>query len=155
MPTIAYLLFPILELFNKEVVAFRDFGNFTVHSSLEMDIILPRLIDFSCESVLLPNHLVEMSHADFGHDWLLLATLEDRSDTGVASGFLTDMVDNVHDSVLIPPFWVLDILNLSTHHLSSERRSKVHTIIGPEGCNFPSGYASRRKRGGPVNATVA
>jgi len=28
-------------------------------------------------------------------------------------------------------------------------------MIGPEGCNFPSGYASRRNRGGPVNATVA
>jgi len=33
--------------------------------------------------------------------------------------------------------------------------NEKHTIIGPEGCNFPSGYASRRKRGGPVNATVA
>jgi hypothetical protein len=28
-------------------------------------------------------------------------------------------------------------------------------MIGPEGCNFPSGYASRRKRGGPLKATVA
>ena len=149
------MLFPVLEFFDQVVVAFSDFGDFTVHAGFEMNVILPCFTDFSCECVLFPDHFVEMSHADFGHDGLFLVALEDCGHAGITTHFLANMIDDVQDSVLIPPFRILDTFNLSAHHLKSELTVKGNTMMGPEGWSFPSGYASRRKRGGPVNATVA
>jgi hypothetical protein len=148
-------LFPILQFFDEIVVAFRDFSDFAVHTGLEMDVILPCFTDFSCKCILFPDHFVEVSHADFGHDGLFLVALEDCGYTGVATDLLTNVIDNVQDRVLIPPFGILNTFDLSAHHLQSEWTKKVDTMIGPEGWSLPSGYASRRKRGGPVNATVA
>jgi len=71
------LLLPVFELFDEEVVAFGDLGNFAIGAGLEVDIILPSFVDFACERVLLPDHFVEMPHADLSHDGLLLAAFED------------------------------------------------------------------------------
>ena len=71
------LLLPVFELFDEEVVAFGDFGNFAIGAGLEIDVILPSFVDFACERVLLPDHFVEMPHADLSHDGLFLAAFED------------------------------------------------------------------------------
>jgi|SRR5579859_6131350 len=134
-----YLLFPVLEFFDEEVVTFCDLGDFTIHTSLEMNVILPCFIDFPCECVLLANHLVQVSHTDFGHDGLFLVSLEDGCHASVAAGFFADVVDDVHDGILIPPFWVLDTLDLSTHDLMLEWNGRGSTMIGPEGWSLPSG----------------
>jgi hypothetical protein len=110
-------LFPVFEFLDEEVVAFGNFGDFAVGAGLEIDVILPGFVDFAGKSVFLPDHFVEMAHTDFGHDGLFLAALEDGGHTRVAAGFVADMVDDVHDSILIPPFWVLNALNLSAHNL--------------------------------------
>jgi hypothetical protein len=78
---------------------------------------LPGFVDFAGESVLLPDHFVEMAHADLRHDGLFLAALEDGGHSGVAASFVADVVDDVHHRILVPPFGVLNALNFSAHNL--------------------------------------
>lgn len=118
------MLFPVLEFFDEVVVAFSDFGDFTVHTGFEMNIILPCFTDFSCECVLFPDHFVEMPHTDFGHDGLFLVALEDCGHAGIATHFLANMIDDVQDGILIPPFRILDTFDLATHHLILELTMK-------------------------------
>ena len=84
-----------------------------------MNVILPRFTDFPCKCVLLPDHFVKVPHADFGHDGLFLVTLEDCRHAVIATHFFANMIDNIQDSILIPPFRILDTFNLSAHHLKS------------------------------------
>jgi hypothetical protein len=112
-----YLLLPVFEFLDQKVVAFGDFGDFAVGAGLEIDVILPGFVDFAGESVLLPDHFVEMAHADLGHDGLFLAALEDGGHARVAAGFVADVVDDVHNGILVPPFGVLNALNFSAHNL--------------------------------------
>jgi hypothetical protein len=111
------LLFPVFEFLDEEVVAFGDFGDFAVGAGLEIDVILPGFVDFAGKSVLLPDHFVEMAHADLCHDGLFLAALEDGGHARVAAGFVADVVDDVHNGILVPPFGVLNALNFSAHNL--------------------------------------
>jgi len=117
-----YLLFPVLQFLDEIVVAFGDFGDFTVHAGLEMNVILPCFADFSCECVLFPDHFVEVSHADFGHDGLFLVALEDCCDAGVATDLFANMIDDVQHCILIPPFGILDAFDLSAHDLQIRHR---------------------------------
>src|SRR5579859_4732138 len=112
-----YLLFPVLEFFDQVVVTFSNLCNLTIHTSLKMNVILPSFIDFSGKRILLPDHFVQVSHTDFGHDGLFLVALEDCSHTRIASGLFADVIDDVHYGILIPPFWVLDTFYLAAHHL--------------------------------------
>ena len=115
------LLFPILKLLNKIVVSFGNLGDLTVHTSFEMNVILPCFVDFSSEGILFPNHFIQMPHADFGHNGLFLVPLEDSCHARIASGLFANVIDHIYHRILIPPFRVLDTFHLTTHHLQSER----------------------------------
>jgi hypothetical protein len=127
-----YLLFPVFQFFDEKVVSFGDFGNFAVHTRFEMNVILPRFIDFSRKCILLPNHFVQMTHADFGHDGLFLVAFENCRDAGILAGFFADVIDDIHHRILIPPLGILDTFDLSTHHLNQNCKER-RTMIGPEG----------------------
>jgi hypothetical protein len=81
----SHLLFPGLQFFDQEVVAFGDLGQFRVHASLEVDEVLPGLHSIPRVLVALSDDLVEMSHRDLGHERLLHGATEDGLHAGVAT----------------------------------------------------------------------
>lgn len=110
----------MFKLVIENIIAFSNFGNFAVHTGFEMNVILPSFIDFSSKRILLPDHFVQVSHADLGHDGLFLVSLENGSHARIASGLFTDMIDDIHHSIGIPPFRILNTFHLSTHNLLSD-----------------------------------
>jgi hypothetical protein len=124
------LLLPALELLHKVVVALVNLAELSVHATLEVDEVLPGLKSISRVLVPLADDLVEVAHRYLGHQGLLDGTTKDSLDTSVASELLTDVIHNSHDGILVPPFGILDRLNLSTHHNDLTSRDKLATTIG-------------------------
>ena len=79
------MLLPALELFHEEVVSLRDLGDFCIHSTLEVDVVLPSFDSITRVLIALSNNLVKMSHRDLGHQRLLDGTTKDGLDAGVAA----------------------------------------------------------------------
>ena len=109
------LLLPGLELLDQEVVPLGNLAQLRVHASLQVDIILPGLHGIARVLVALTDNLVEVAHRDLGHERLLDGAAKEGLHTGVASELLADMVHDAHDSILVPPWRVLDTLDLSSH----------------------------------------
>lgn len=80
-----YLLFPALELLDKEVVSLRDLSELGVHATLEVNEVLPC---FKCISGILipfPNNLIQMPHGHLGHEWLLHSAAKNGFHAGISS----------------------------------------------------------------------
>lgn len=78
-------MFPALEFVHKEVIPLRDFSKLAIHSTFEVDEILPRLHSISRILISLPDNLIEMSHRDLSHQWLLGCTTENCFHARVAT----------------------------------------------------------------------
>jgi hypothetical protein len=79
------LLLPVLELLNQEVVALGHLGNFSVHTALEVDEILPSFLGVTGVLVALSHNLVQVTHGDLGHQRLLDGPSENSLDATVAA----------------------------------------------------------------------
>ncbi len=58
----SYLLFPTFKLINKEVIPLSDFGKLAIHSTLEVDKILPCFHGISRVLIAFSDNLIEMAH---------------------------------------------------------------------------------------------
>lgn len=125
----AYLLLPALQLFVEVVVALRDLRQLGVHTALEVDEVLPSLLGVTRVLVPLTNNLVEVPHRHLCHQWLLDRTTEDCLDTLVATHLLANVVHDSHDGVLVPPFRVLDRLDLAAHDDDLTSRHELATAV--------------------------
>lgn len=65
------LLLPGLQLLDQKVVPLGNLGELGVHSPLEVDEILPCLESIPGVLVTFADNLIEMSHRNLGHQWLL------------------------------------------------------------------------------------
>ncbi len=66
-----YLLLPALELFDKEIVSLGDFAKLGIHTTLEVDEVLPCLESVSGVLISFPNNFIQVSHRDLSHKRLL------------------------------------------------------------------------------------
>ena len=78
-------MLPVFKLLHKEVVSLGNLANFGVHTTLEVDEILPSLHSISGVLVSLALKLIEVSHRDLLHDWLLLGTTKHSLHTSVTT----------------------------------------------------------------------
>jgi len=124
------LLLPGLELLDKEVVALGNLAELGVHSSLEVDEVLPSLHSVAGVLVALTDDLVEVTHGDLGHQGLLDGAAEDGLHTGVAAQLLADVVHHTHDRILVPPVGVLNTLNLTTHDNDLTSGDQLTSSVG-------------------------
>lgn len=90
---------------------------------------MPSLLSITRVLVTLTNNLVEVSHGDLGHQWFLNRATENGLHTSVTTHLLTDMVHDRHDRVLVPPFGILDRLNLASHDNDLAGRYKLATTV--------------------------
>lgn len=58
----SYLLLPAFELIHKEVVPLSDFGKLAIHSTLEIDKILPSFHGISRVLISFSDNLIEVAH---------------------------------------------------------------------------------------------
>ncbi len=80
-----YLLFPALQLLDKEVVPLGDLTELRIHAALEVNEILP---GFECVSGILvpfPDNFVQVSHRDLGHERLLDSSTKNGLHPGVST----------------------------------------------------------------------
>ena len=70
-------MFPTLEFVHKEVIPLRDLSKLAIHSTFEVDKILPCLHSISRILISLPDNFIKMSHRDLSHQWLLGCAAED------------------------------------------------------------------------------
>lgn len=70
-----------------------------------------------------------MPHRHLGHQWLLDRTTEDGLDAAVTAHLLTNVVHDSHDRILVPPFGVLDGLDLAAHDNDLAGRHKLAPTI--------------------------
>ena len=80
-----HLLLPALQLLHEEVISLRDFGQLRVHSTFQIDKVLPCLQCIPRVLIAFADNLIEMSHRDLGHQRLLDRTTKDRFHAGIAS----------------------------------------------------------------------
>jgi hypothetical protein len=80
-----YLLFPALKLLDKEVVSLRDLAKLGIHTTLEVDEVLPCLKRIPGVLISFPNNLIQMPHRDLSHQWLLHSPAKDGFHAGVSS----------------------------------------------------------------------
>lgn len=78
-------MLPGFQFFHEEVVALGDLGQFGIHSSFEVNEVLPSLHGISGVLVAFSNDFIKMSHGNLGHEWLLDRASEDSLHAGVAS----------------------------------------------------------------------
>ncbi len=81
----AYLLFPAFEFLDKEVIPFRDLAQLGIHTTLEVNEILPGLQCIPRILVAFSNNLIQVSHGYLGHEWFLDCATEDCFHAGVSS----------------------------------------------------------------------
>ena len=67
----AHLLLPAFQFLDEEVVSFCDFAKFGIHTTLEVDKILPRLQGISRVLVALADDFIQVSHRHLGHEGFL------------------------------------------------------------------------------------
>lgn len=108
-------MFPALNFLQEKVVPLSDLLQLRIHSSLEIDKILPRLHGIPGILVPFADNLIKMSQGDLGHQRLLDGSPKYSLNTGVTAHFLAYMVQNRHDIVLVPPFRILDAFHFSAH----------------------------------------
>lgn len=124
-----YLLLPALQLLVEVVVALRDLRELGVHTTLQVDKVLPSLLGITRVLVPLANDLVEVPHRDLRHQRLLNSTAENGLDATVAAHLLTNVIHHSHDRVLVPPLGVLDRLDLAAHHNDLTSGHKLATTV--------------------------
>lgn len=79
------MLLPALQLLDQIVVTLGNLAKFRVHTSLEVDEVLPSLQSITGVLVSLPNNLVQVSHGDLGHQRLLNGATKDGLDARVSA----------------------------------------------------------------------
>ena len=82
-----YLLFPALKFIHEEVIPLRDLSKLAIHSTFEVDEVLPRLHSISRILISLADNFIKMSHRDFSHQWLLGCAAEDCFHARIATLF--------------------------------------------------------------------
>lgn len=70
-----------------------------------------------------------MPQRNLGHQRLLYRSAKDGPDSGIASHLVADMVHDGHDTILIPPFRILNALNLTAHNDNLTSGNKLSTTI--------------------------
>lgn len=129
----AYLLLPALQLLDEVVVPLGDLGKLRLHPPLKVDEILPGLQSIARVLVPLTNNLIKVSHRNLGHQRLLDGSAENGLQPAVAANLLANMVHDCHNGILVPPFGVLNRLNLTSHHNDLASRDKLSAAIcGPQ-----------------------
>ena len=73
----SYLLLPALELIDEEIIPLSDLGKLAIHSTLEVDEILPCFHCISRVLIAFSDNFVKMAHGHLGHQWLLDRATED------------------------------------------------------------------------------
>lgn len=58
----SYLLLPAFKLIHKEVIPLGDFGKLAIHSTLEVDKILPCFHGISRVLIAFSDNFIEMAH---------------------------------------------------------------------------------------------
>lgn len=109
------LLLPAFKLVDKEVVPLGNLGKLAVHSSFEVDKVLPCFHSVSGVLVPFANDFIEMTHRDLCHEGLLLSAAEDGLNARIATKLLAYMVHDSHNRVLVPPWRILNALDFTTH----------------------------------------
>lgn len=67
----AYLLLPTLQFFHQEVIPLVDLGKFGVQTTLEIDVVLPRLKSIPRILVALSHNFIQVPHRYLGHQRFL------------------------------------------------------------------------------------
>jgi hypothetical protein len=80
-----HLLFPTLQLFDKEVVSLRNLAKLRIHATLQIDEVLPGFKGIPGVLIALSNNLIQMSHRDLSHERFLDSSTENGFHAGVPS----------------------------------------------------------------------
>lgn len=109
------MLLPALQLLVEVVIPLGNLAELRVEAALEVDEVLPGLQGIARVLVALAHDLVEVPHRDLGHQRLLDRPAKHSLQAGVAAHLLAHVVHDGHDRVLVPPFGILNRLNLTPH----------------------------------------